>query len=93
MTEPSKGDHPRVSAAWRRSVHGRLNTLSRKINELHGMLRDEFPGAYLYFEAGGTIYAMAESVDCNESRLSLANRQAAIIAKSDGLTQYDCGAW
>jgi len=72
----------------KQKVQNRLNTIAQKVNELHKLIREEYPSGYIYFEADGSIHVMSRFID---SSATLSERQAVVIASSPA--QYDCGAW
>ena len=76
------------SSSRHRKIQLRLNTLAKKVQELHDILREEFPeypASFVYFEADGSIHAMARVYVFGESLYP-------VIASSP-TCNFDCGAW
>jgi len=73
----------------KQKIKNRLDTIAKKINELHKLIREEHPSGYVYVEADGSVHAMSRFVD---SSATLSERQVVVIASSE-TAQYDCGAW
>jgi hypothetical protein len=73
----------------------RLDALASEINAIAGELTKQYgEGANLYFEAGGTIYALTPERRAPFNRDATPNeRQARVIASSSEYCNFDCGAW
>jgi hypothetical protein len=72
----------------------RLDAMAAEITAITEELTKQYgEGANLYFEAGGSIYAMKPEASYRYDRdATLEKRQAGVIASSQWCN-FDCGAW
>ena len=69
----------------------KLNRIAKLVNETDALLKAQHgKNAYLYFEAEGSVYAMAE--DDERSDTNATERQKLVLEKSRHCN-FDCGAW
>ncbi len=80
----------RCSPELQRRIQSRLNTLAKTINELSELARTEMPGAYIYFEAGGSAHLMEQFE--RDDNADAVKREKGIVASSP-ICRFDCGAW
>lgn len=72
------------SPRLRRKIKTRLARIARETNELHELIRTEFPQGYVFFESAGAVCAMAQYRPVGGQR---------DIIETSPLANLDCGAW
>ena len=75
------------SSELKRKIKGRLDSLAKKVQELHKLIRSEMPEAYIYFEPESGIHVMERYPEGQE------NSQHPRVVSSTLYCQFDAGAW
>jgi hypothetical protein len=77
-----------------KKLQAALDKAIKALNEAHAIAQAEVPGAGLYLEAGGSLFAMRPEPGSFRGRdPSMRERQELIFATANGTTLCDCGAW